>query len=473
MPQIAIAASPIAAPTVLKRHSAAILSTELLSGAPVRVALASTATSADSVAVFVTDDSAVTATTLTATFNPEDPTTWPAACQYLGTITGGNPKTAALTVAPSKEGSPGWGPFLVLERLLGTGALNVIVTGNPGKPQGDVDITATANTIAKRNAAGGLQATSFTRNGVGVDGDAAFGSSAGVSATTVLGGTDGVVITGGVVTATASKATGASVTRGATGTAGTADANTAATATGAASASTSATSSAGNAMANTQASAVAGNAQIARTASGAGADLSDTATATAGNANADTSCTASAEATANITCAGVTIVEANRTCTATGGLARANTTCTATTTATANTTCTGATGTQCGLSAAITGGATASAAVSCTAAVGDGFKVSTGATPTVRLFIDQSGFFGFYGHGTAAQPTAYTLTFAGAVSKTLPAAAANLTGQDKDQAGSVYPILSQVQALQTQVNGIASCLKQLLTDLASNGLIAG
>lgn len=248
-----------------------------------------------------------------------------------------------------------------------------------------VAIPGTPLTIAERNSAGGLQATSFSAAGVAAAGNTVVGSSITTSTTTTNSGTGGldlnsagdVTIDGNNVTTTATHATSATNTQAAQGGGASACRMTVNGVTSAG-ADRSATASGGSASCNDDVTATGGTGTANRTIAGNSTQANVALTSDAGTA------------------------QCNRTLSATGGTATANTSCTSSGIATSNTSCVGAALSVAGLSAAITGGATASAAVSCTADTADGFKVTTGATPTQRIFTDQNGKTAF---GPAAPNT--------------------------------------------------------------------
>ncbi len=207
--QVFLAASPIAAPTVVNRHSASILATTIGNDTPVRVALAANAATTDTVAIFATSSSSISATTLTSTFNSTLPSTWPPGCQLLAVLTGGNPKTSAYDIDPYVEGSTNWGPYLVIERVFGTAAVNVQVSGNNA---GDNDITNGGNSFGVPIIIGSLDAqpvslivagtvwaiaNSATSTVFGIDATGAmnqFGTITGGSSTSMVSGTGGTNI---------------------------------------------------------------------------------------------------------------------------------------------------------------------------------------------------------------------------------------------------------------------------------------
>lgn len=133
MSRVALAA--IAAPTTVLAYTAAQDCRQLLS--KVRAGLSKTAASTDAVALFATNDSSVGSGTLARSDSV------PAGCRPLISLDGVTPGGTLKNIADEELAS-----YIVVARILGTAALDVLLSGDPetGTSIGpNVDATNTSN----------------------------------------------------------------------------------------------------------------------------------------------------------------------------------------------------------------------------------------------------------------------------------------------------------------------------------------
>lgn len=109
----------------------------------------------------------------------------------------------------------------------------------------------------------------------------------------------------------------------------------------------------------------------------------------------------------------------------------------------------------------------------------DNFLIQAGAPNYVHVIVGavtmidvKQNQIGFFGVAAVSQPGAYTISFAGAASRTLPAAVSSYTGIADGEAGTPYASISDLNALATQVNNLTAVVKSLLADVKSLGLVA-
>lgn len=110
---------PVVLPTSsLLAYSAAVDASAV--GSDVRLQLDHSAPAADAAAVYTTDDPTMIAGTTTKTFNGADPTSWPPRCTLVATLTG-----TQVCRLPDVV----WGRAVVVQRIVGTTACNVLASG--------------------------------------------------------------------------------------------------------------------------------------------------------------------------------------------------------------------------------------------------------------------------------------------------------------------------------------------------------